>query len=222
MVNDILICDLDGTLVDSVADLATATNRLLQEEGFQPLSNEAVRGMVGRGVPTLVARAFAARDRPVEEAELRGLTRRFLDFYEGAEAVHTHPYPEVPETLEHLCGQGWRIAVCTNKPQASTQTILDTLDLSRFVAAACGGDRTPALKPDAAHIRATLDMLEPRGGKAVMVGDSRSDALAAKAAGIPAILVRYGYAEAPVETLGADLVIESFGQLRELLPRLVR
>lgn len=222
-----LVCDLDGTLVDSVADLAVALNRLLAEHALPPLTNGQVRGMVGRGVPTLVARAFAASDEPVEEAELPSRTRRFLDFYEGAETVHTRPYPQVPETLEALSAEGWRIAVCTNKPQAATEAILEALDLARFVEVSVGGDRVPACKPDGGHVRAVLAALDPPDGaalqgRAVMLGDSRSDVLAAHEAGLPCVLVSHGYGEAAADTLGAEHVIDCVSEVRRLLPTLIQ
>jgi len=106
---------------------------------------------------------------------------------------------------------GHRLGICTNKPEAPSLDLLDALGLRRFFGSVVGGDTLPVRKPDPEPVREARRRLG--GGRAVMIGDSDNDLLAGRAAGIPVVLVSYGYARAPVGTLGADRVIDHFGDL---------
>jgi phosphoglycolate phosphatase len=126
----------------------------------------------------------------------------------------------VVEALEGLRAQAIRLGVCTNKTQAPTDRLLSALGLDRFFAAIVGGDAVPAKKPDPGHLAAVLERLGAAPARAVMVGDSGHDVIAARALGVPCILVSFGYTPVPARSLGADRVIDRFAELPAALARL--
>ena len=214
----LLLFDLDGTLVDSVPDLTNALNQVLGERGYGPLTLDEVKPMVGDGVPALVGRAFAARGGSAEEAT--EMLPRYIAFYEANATRLTKPYPGVRETLGELRRRGYRTAICTNKLQRATVRVLRGLDLEDLFDAVAGGDRYPVRKPDAGHL---LELIREMGGdaeRAAMIGDSENDAAAGHAAAMPVLLMRYGYARAEPETLGATAIVDRFPELPQALERL--
>ncbi|HVH74641.1 MAG TPA: phosphoglycolate phosphatase [Stellaceae bacterium] len=218
MAGFLLVFDLDGTLVDSVPDLAAALNEVLRERERPPLSAAEVTRMVGDGVPALVARALAARN--IEEAELARLLPRFLEIYEANAARLTRPYPGVRDTLAELRRAGYATAIATNKPQRASEAVLEELALAQFFDAVAGGDRFPVRKPDPGHLLGLLALLGGRVGRAAMIGDNENDAAAARGARLPVVLMRYGYARVDPATLGADALLDDFADLPETLLRL--
>jgi phosphoglycolate phosphatase len=206
-----LVFDLDGTLVDSLADLAATLAATLDEFGAPALPRDAVRGMIGDGTRALVARALAASNLPA--TLLDELYARFLAHYEAAPAVLSRLYPGVIETLRGFREEGRRLAVCTNKPQRATLAVLRGTGLDGFFAAVVGGDVLAVRKPDPAHLLAALDGVDATPLDAIMVGDNEHDVAMAKAAGVPVVLVRYGYHRVPLATLAADIQLDAFADL---------
>lgn len=204
-----VIFDLDGTLIHSLPDLTAAINHILAQEGRAPVTEAELGPMVGDGAHTLVERAFAARG-GLPAGQSKALLARFLDYYEAHATVLTRPFEQVVDTLIRLKSRGVLLAVCTNKPTAATHEILRALEMDQYFAVVVGGDDTPALKPSPAHIDAVLTRLGVARDEAVMVGDSINDVLAAKGAGLPCIVVSFGYSRTPVDELGADLVVDEF------------
>lgn len=214
---DAVVFDLDGTLIDSAADLARAANRLLAEQDRRALSLAELRSFIGDGARVLVERAMAATGAAAAAESLDALTARFVAHYEANATAATTVYPTVPETLARLRRAGLRIAVCTNKPQAATGSVLHALGLAEFVDAAAGGDRFPVRKPEAGHLLGTLALLGVPAARAVMVGDNEHDAAVARAAGTGAVLVTYGYARKPLAEIDADARIDRLDELPGLL-----
>jgi phosphoglycolate phosphatase len=200
----LLVFDLDGTLVDSVPDLAAALNRLAATQGLAGFDHAEVRGMIGDGIAALLRRALAARGRAEEPALLAG----FAADYAAHCAELTRPYPGVPELLDTLQAQGWRVALCTNKPEAATRALLAALGLLHHFVAIGAGDTFPARKPDPAHLGATV--AAAGGGPAIMVGDHHNDMAAAAGAGARSIWASWGYADADP---GADAVAHAPGDI---------
>jgi phosphoglycolate phosphatase len=214
----VLLCDLDGTLVDTLHDLAAALNRVLAEHDLPALAEPAVRRLVGRGAARLVVDGFSLAGAPLPDPARAPMVRRFLDIYEAAPAAHSPPFEGVPATLARLTAAGWRLGVCTNKPQAPSERILRELDLAQYFEAVGGGDRFAARKPDGAHLHATLELMGGTTDPVVMVGDSQIDHAAARDAGATSVLVTYGYARAPLADLRPDALIDRFETLLEVLP----
>ena len=211
-----LVLDLDGTLVDSVPDLAAALNRLMAARGLPGFSHPEVTAMVGDGVAALVARGFAARGQAPDDAALDA----FIADYGANAARATVAFPGVAETLRLLAGEGWRLAVCTNKPEAPARSLLAALGLNGFFAAIGGGDSFPVRKPDPAHLLATLAAAGGAPARAVMVGDHHNDIAAAAGAGLPCIFAAWGYGNAALGT-DAAAVAARFADVPALAARLL-
>jgi phosphoglycolate phosphatase len=207
-----LLLDFDGTLVDSAPDLAAALNRVLAEAGRPGLALEDIKVMVGDGVAKLVERGLAATGPLPHEADLSAVVARFLELYGEAASLETRTSPGVVETLGSLKTAGWRLAVCTNKATRLTVQILADLNMAGLFEAVVGGDSLPVRKPDGGHLLGTLARLAEPPATAVMVGDSINDLLSARDAGLPVVLVTYGYG-AGARTQGADRVIDRFAEL---------
>ncbi len=209
-----VLFDLDGTLVDSAPDLHAAANKLLLEEGRRPVSLEEITMMIGDGVPKLVERAFEATGDAIGEGALDPLVRRYLAHYEPHSADLTVPFPGGLACLKRLKEAGYALAVCTNKPYAATMEILDSLGISRHLSAVIGGDTLPGIKkPDPRHLLAAVEKLGVGADETVMVGDNANDVNAAKGAGLPVVVCRFGYTKGPAEDLGGDVIIEHFDDL---------
>jgi len=184
------VFDLDGTLVDSLKDLADSANVLLVECGGAPLDEDAVGRMVGEGAATLVARAFAkAGLEPPPDA-----LGRFLAIYDTRLLHHTRAYDGMADALAGLAPRA-PLAVLTNKPIAATRRILEGLDLARFFdpAAVLGGDGPLPRKPDPAGLLELCARAGVDAGDAMLVGDSLVDWKTARNAGAQVCLARYGF-----------------------------
>jgi len=214
----LLVFDLDGTLIDSAPDLRAAINQMLRERGRPPLSLAQVRRMIGDGATALVRRALTESGLDPEQAT--PALPRFLQLYESDAVRLTRPYPGVPATLAALRRQGYRTAICTNKPQHATLTVLEGLGLLSLFDAIAGGDRFAVKKPDPGHLLGLFDALGGHAQRAAMIGDNENDAAAAHGAGIPLVLMRYGYARVDPESLGADALLDHFADLPATLDRL--
>ena len=214
-----LIWDLDGTLVDSAPDLASALNTVLDKRGFFTHSIDVVRTMIGNGVPKLVERGFNAVGMRLEPEQLDELVAMFVEEYKTCATEQTRPYPNIVETLERLHGMNIPMGVCTNKPEAFTKQILEGLGLAEYFSSVVGGDTTGTRKPDPQPVLACLRGLVSESVSSLMIGDSVHDVHAAHAAGVTVGVVPWGYRSAPVEELGADFVLRDItalpGMIRE-------
>lgn len=199
-----VVFDLDGTLIDSVPDIAAALNRCLDAEGRTPLSEVGVARLVGGGARELVARALGDA---TPDTEIDRVHADFLAHYDAEPVSRTRLYPGTRELLSELCAAGLPLAICTNKPQPLTDLILARLDLAPYFATAWGAGPGKPLKPDAACLRTVCRTLGSMPAETVMVGDSHTDIDAARAAGCPSLLVAHGYEQRPLESLGADTVV---------------
>lgn len=217
-----VLFDLDGTLVDSAPDIAASVNTLLARHALGPLTLEQVKSMIGHGIEKTVERAFGACGKPLTPGDLAIRNAEMIDIYADNLTNLTVLMPGAAEAVEALRGHGVQIGVATNKPQRPTELVLDHFGLTPLVGCAIGGDAGVNKKPAPDILLAALDRLGVEPWDAVMVGDSGADVQSARGAGILSIAVRGGYAHAPIESLGADVVIDSLDQLREAIERLGR
>jgi phosphoglycolate phosphatase len=216
---DAVIFDLDGTLVDTAPDLHAHLNELLAEHGRPGLELETVRPMIGDGMRTLIERGMVASGGLPSDTDLDTMFATYLERYSAAPLRLGAPYEGVETTLETLARAGITCGVCTNKPQVPTERLLAGLGLDRHFPVVIGGDFLAVKKPHADHIGTVLERLGVTAARAVMVGDSRTDVLAAQASGVPCVLVSFGYTAVPARELGAALVIDHMGALPEVLAR---
>lgn len=211
---ELILFDFDGTLIDSVPDLAAAINHMLSGLGKPTFGEARIRGWVGNGARTLVERALRAAygehgypAAGVVDAALEV----FLQHYAENLAVHTAAFPYVPEVLRQLHAQGYRLAIITNKPYAFIEPILQSMGMDTLFELTLGGDSLPQKKPDPQPLLHACETLGVAPDRCVMVGDSKNDILAAKAAGMQSIGVSYGYNyDEAISAYDPDLVCETF------------
>lgn len=211
-----LLLDLDGTLVDTVPDLAAALNRLMAARRLPGFSGPETAAMVGDGVAALVRKAFAQRGgEPDADA-----VAEFAADYAAHAAVESRLYPNVLPVLRDLSGAGWRLAVCTNKPEGAARALLEAVGLLELMVAVGGGDSFPVRKPDPAHMTATLRAAGGTPGRAVMAGDHANDIAASRGAGLPCIFATWGYGP-PAMAAGATATARDITEMAEIAARLV-
>lgn len=215
-----VVVDLDGTLVDSLPDIADALNAGLASERLPAFDLERVRGMVGGGVRVLVERAFAAMGPEYADPELfKRVLMAALAHYRAHPCDKTVLFPQAREVLAGLAARGVKVGLCTNKPTDLTEAILAVLGVRSIFTSVVGSGGPLPLKPDPAMLNACLAELGVTPAEAVMVGDSTADVGAARGAGCRCVLMSFGYTQKPASELGGDLVIDSFAELPAALAR---
>jgi phosphoglycolate phosphatase len=212
-----IIWDLDGTLVDSAPDLATALNTLLNEQGQHGHPVDRVRPMIGAGVAKLIERGFHATGASLDEAGRDELVPRFMEIYTACATDKTRLIPRAREVLNHFYHAGFRQGLCTNKPYGVTMQILNALDIAGFFGSVVGGDSTREKKPHPLPLQICMEQLKVCPSVSIMIGDSGADVGAARAAGVTVILVPDGYTGVPAASLGADYVTGSLADLQECI-----
>ena len=214
-----IIFDLDGTLIHSSPDIAAALNAALAAHGKEASVAE-VQDMIGGGLPALLTRALAHCGLRLSEAEAGRALDRIRAAYRAAPATRSTPHDWVVEVMAEKHAQGARIAVCSNKDEDLVHTILNTLDLAKWVHVVAGYRVGEPGKPAPASMRRAIAGAGGVVQGAVMVGDSGADVGAARAVGIPVILVPHGYVHAPLAELGADRIVRNAMELRAALTEL--
>jgi len=212
------LIDLDGTLVDSVPDLALCVDQMMAHLGRPPRGEQAVRAWIGNGVPVLVRRALVgAVDGEADPAEYEQALAIYLELYEKNVCVDSRPYAGVVEGLEQLKALGCRLGCVTNKAARFTQPLLDKLELSHFFEIIVSGDTLTKKKPDPAPLLYAAEQLGILPEHALMVGDSMHDVDAGRAAGFQVACVSYGYNHGhDIRASNPDAVIDSLTELPAL------
>jgi phosphoglycolate phosphatase len=215
-----IVFDLDGTLVDTAPDLTNALNHVLTAHGYASVPSAAVREAVGRGARAMIEEALRGAAAPTQ---VDNMLADFLAHYEANIATESRPFPGAVAALERLAAAGARLALCTNKRERLSRMLLQALELEGYFAALAGRDTFAVSKPDPGHLLGVIAAAGGESSRAVMVGDSAVDILAAQAAGIPSILVTFGYCPPPPEGPRPDAVIDHFDGLEATaLPLLKR
>ena len=215
-IDKLSICfDLDGTLIDTAPDLVRVLNLVIKEEGLGPTDFAAARNQVGFGAKKLIREACARENHSISEDRVDELWHLFLKLYEEDIAQLSKPFEGVTDTLRNLKRMGHELSICTNKPGHLARKLIKSLSLEHFFIRTIGSRDGVAHKPSPAHIFAAAGHRDYR--KIVMVGDSMPDVMAARAAGVPSILMRYGYAGTPADRLRANVTLRRFRELPEAL-----
>lgn len=214
-----ILIDLDGTLVDTVPDLAYSVDLTMQELGLPPRGEASVREWIGNGVERLVRRALVnAYEGEPDEALFRRAYPVFLDAYARNVCTYSRLFPGVMEGIDYLAGAGYRLGCVTNKAAAFTEPLLRKLDLYDRFETVVSGDTTPEKKPHPAPLLYAARVLGVTPQQSLMVGDSVNDVEAARAAGFQVVCVNYGYNHGmDIRDASPDAVIGSLTELRELL-----
>ena len=216
-----VMIDLDGTLVDSIPDLAAAANGMLRGLGRRELDVDVIRTYVGKGIPNLVARSLTGS---LEGTVPQELLERAMPIYERcyteANGRNSTIYPGVIEGLDALTAAGFPLACVTNKSARFTQPLLEYLGLARYFTQVVAGDTLPQKKPDPAPLLHACRGFDVAPREMLFIGDSLNDSQAARAAGCPIFCVPYGYNEGQdVRDLDVDAIVDSLAAAAKLIAK---
>ena len=216
---DLILFDLDGTLVETAPEIMDAVNDTLARFEMPPVSQQQVNDWIGHGTLALLVQAVADRSgTPVEEVRASDLLRQMVPIYDGFYQLRcgtrSHLYPYVREVLNTLRAQGVKLAVVTNKEGRYTKVVMDVHELAPLFDAVVSGDTFPAKKPNPAGVAHCLAQFGVAPERTLFVGDSSIDAATARNAGVPVWLLPYGYNMGqPIEACAPDRVIADFSSL---------
>jgi phosphoglycolate phosphatase len=211
--------DLDGTLLDTEADLGAAVNHALTQAGRPLVPLSEVRSLIGGGGRVMLKRALD-RSGPMDDAAFAALYEELLRFYGAHIAVHTRLYPGGEAMLDGLVGRGVKLAVVTNKLESLAVQVLRDLGLAERFYTIIGGDTLGPGRSKPAPDQLIEMIARGGGGKAAFVGDTTYDTQAARVAGLPCVAVSFGFNDRPAGDLGADRVIDHFDELIPALAKL--
>lgn len=212
-----VVFDLDGTLIDSLPDIAAAANALLADHGLGPLPQSQVGGFVGMGERVFLDRLIAAT--ALDANEYDTLMAAFIAHYKASTGLTT-VFPGALDMLVALKAEGYKIGLCTNKPGVPLAAVLEVLDLARWFNVIIAGDTLPVRKPDPAPLRMAFDRMGATKG--LYVGDSDVDAETAQRAGVPFAFFTEGIRTKPVEDIPHDRAFDCFGDLPAICSELMR
>lgn len=216
---DIIGFDLDGTLLDTAADLGAAVNHALAQAGRPPVAPSEVLGLIGGGGRKMLARALD-REGALPAADFAALYEELLRFYAANIAVHTRPFPGTIAMLDALAGRGAKLAVVTNKLESLAVQVLDAMGLAARFYTVIGGDTMGPGRAKPAPDQLHEMIARGGGGRSVYVGDTTYDTRAARAAGLPCVAVSFGFNDLPAPELGASVVIDHYDDLIPVLESL--
>ena len=213
--------DLDGTLLDTIPDLAAAANLMLTELKRPALPESLIRNFVGKGIDNLIERTLTgSMDGKPDAALFQQALPIYERSYRAVNGKHTTLYPGVKEGLDLLRAQGYPMVCVTNKSERFTLPLLDYVSLSSYFEIIVSGDTLPQKKPDPAPLLHACKQLNVVPGEMLMIGDSINDAQAARAAGCPIFCVTYGYNEGhDVSTLDVDAIVASLVEASRLISK---
>lgn len=208
-----VVFDLDGTLAETAGDLMGALNHVLSLDGIAPLPVAQARNLLGAGGRALLQRGYTASGRSIDGSRLEELFGLFLAYYEEHIAEHSFLFPGAVAALDRLEKRGYAFAICTNKIEKTARLLLETLGVAGRFKAICGQDTFEVSKPQAGALLSTIARAGGTPERSVMVGDSVTDILTAKAARIPVVAVDFGYTDKPVTELGPDRIVSHFDEI---------
>jgi phosphoglycolate phosphatase len=214
-----VIFDLDGTLVDSAPDLMLATNHVLSRLERRAISMEEVRSFVGHGARALIRRGCAATGDAVDEKTLDFYHAEFLRYYGKNIAVDSVAFPGVINLLKRCAAGGLKMGVCTNKVEDLSVRLLQALGMEEYFGAVVGSDTINIGKPDPAPYLEAMKRLGVPAQDSIMIGDSETDILTARAAGVPVIAVTFGYTQQPVTSYNPDYLVSHFDEIWDIIQR---
>ena len=217
-----ILFDLDGTLADTAPDLMKAHNHVMNKFGYSSKSMDEIRNLVGRGAAVMIGRSIWGSARKelskISDEKIRkNMTKEFINYYEKNLVVETKLLKGVYNFLEWAKSENISMGVCTNKQEHLAIELLKKIKIYDFFEYVAGGNTFDVCKPNPKHI---TNMVEIMGGeikKTIMIGDSENDADAAKAAGVPMILVEDGYTEKKIEQIYHNHLIKDFVGLEKFI-----
>ncbi len=216
-----IVFDLDGTLVDTAPDLSAAANHVFSQIGLAPIAAADMRPMIGHGSRAMIEEGLRRHGVTKTPEEITRLHDLFFPYYADNIAAHSRPFDGIPAVLDALLEAGARLAVCTNKLEALSRSLLSQLALDERFAAIAGRDTFDVFKPAPGHLTRTIALAGGVPERAVMIGDSEVDIATAAAAGIPSIAVTFGYTLVPVRHLRPTATIDHYRELMSALEQVL-
>lgn len=213
MTRDTLIFDLDGTLAHTAPDLIATLNRICAPHDLPPVRTQDIGQIVGHGAKAMIRHVFELAGRPVEPPLVDALLAEFLKDYARNLANETRLFEGLEQAMDELEDAGFLFCVCTNKMERFAHDLLERLECHHRFRSITGGDTFQFRKPDPRHLEETVRAAGSRLERSIMIGDSSTDINAAIAAEVPSVAVTFGYSDLPVDTLGANAVINHFREL---------
>lgn len=215
MTRKAVIFDLDGTLVDTAPDLWRATNHVMSECGRRAVTLDEVRAFVGHGARKLIQRGLKATGEEYDAPAIEPLYEKFVAYYRDNIAVGSVPFPGCLALLDRLKAEGISLGVCTNKQEGLSVKLIETLGMTAYFDAIIGADTIGIAKPDPAPYREALRRMDRQGAPSLLIGDSETDVLTARAAGVPVIGVTFGYTPRPIGEFSPNSIIDRFDEAYE-------
>ena len=215
-----VIFDLDGTLIDSLPDVMNALNAVLVDNRRRPVTRDEAKSMVGGGAELLLERAFDATGVALQPEHLPDYVDAFTVYYGKNPATETKIFDGVGTALEALAREDLKLGICTNKPHQSALQVLEALRLNHHFDACFGKAFVPYHKPDRRHYDEVAAALGVEPHQSLYVGDSETDVETARNAGVPIIMVPFGYSRRPAAELGGDRLINHFSELPDAVREL--
>ena len=216
-----ILFDLDGTLIDSVPDLATSVNFMLNKIERKMYSEDTIRFWVGNGAVALVKRALLGQSDITQFDDLKlfdTAIKIFLEHYSHNLANDTKLYPNVKKSLEQLKSRGYRLSIITNKPYEFIEPILKTLDIYELFEEYIGGDSLDTKKPDPQPLLYMCRKMKLDIEQSIMIGDSKNDIVSASSAGMQSIALSYGYNYGEdISVYNPTIVLDSFEDILKVL-----
>lgn len=211
-----ILIDLDGTLVDTAPEIARAANQMLANLGFETQSEAQITGFIGEGALALISKCLqTASNSTPDDALLKRAKPLFFDCYQAI-VTESQPYLNAVSTVQSLRSSGFKMACITNKPQAFTMPLLAKTGLLPFFNVVVSGDSLPQKKPDPAPLLYACAQLGVAVHEAIMVGDSRTDMLAAHHANCPILVVKNGYTQGkPIDAQEVDGLLDDFAEIEQ-------
>ena len=206
---EIIVFDLDGTLINSAPDLCFALNETLKEINIPKITLQEVMGYLGDGALELIKRGIS-KYQNIDNYDLEKLRLRFLEIYDSCLLNETDFYENVLDSLEKLKQMNFTLAICSNKPESLTRRIIKGLNATNYFNTITGGDTFHYRKPDSRHLENTILQSGKKIQQAIMIGDSQNDILCANALNMPSIVVSFGYSNIPVKDLNASIIMSNY------------
>lgn len=216
---ELIIFDLDGTLINSIPDIVLAINKMLANYNAPPLTEQQVEPLVGNGAKLLVKRSLmlSMNTQDVSDDLFEESFANYFAAYRESVCVNTFLYPDVLETLPYLYEKGYKMVICSNKPYGFMEPILEKLSIKQYFDYWIGEDSLPEKKPNAAPLLHVAHKMETSIDKCIMVGDSKNDILAAHNAGMVSIGLTYGYNyNENIADYNPTIIVDKFAELKKL------
>ena len=220
----IILFDLDGTLVDTAPDLMSAHNHVMKKYGYPTKSTEDIRNLVGKGAGALIGRSIWGQAKKefgkIEDEKIKNkMVTEFIDFYAKNIVKESKLVNGVKEFLKWCKNQNISMAVCTNKQEHLSNDLLKKIGIYDYFEYVAGSDTFDYCKPDPRHLTSVIEILDGDIKKTLMIGDSETDANAAKAAEIPVILLENGYTEKNSDEIYHNHLVKDFINIDKIVSK---